>query len=432
MNRPPWSSPVRGRLLPILVAVATLLAVVGAAIAVLTGEAAAREHLDRAETLLFETPFAEAPTVDALPAAVALGALGEAREAGLPSGERPRYRGLRAFALTLDHLRRGELVFAADQLEQAERLLGDDRSLLQVVRLELALATAAAGEAGSSLAAPTLVGTPAPSPVLEAARAAFPDDPRLLLAGADADLDAGRLDAAGRALDRLEELVSADPAARALLDNRRGLLAEARGHEAVARSAYRRALDADGTQVDAHINLGRLALDEGELASAGDHFEAALRSEPTAGGALFGRGLVALAEGRVDAAERDFLEAAVSAPEDAAIRLALGDVARRRGDASAALVAYREGLALDPADALGWLRLGNTLVEVGEAAEAVRAFERAVRLDPELAAAHNGLGVSRLAEGDVAQAREAFARARDLDPQDPAPRRNLARLGETG
>jgi len=418
-------------LLPILLGVAVVAAAGVATAALVAADAEARRLLDRADGLLHPA-FAEAPTLDGLDAASALGALEEARAQGLPPGTEARFRGLSDRARGIDHLRRGELVFARDSLE-ALRQQGSDGPLVRLLGVEVARAAEGegdrvspgahdggqgrGGQAGSGV-----------SEQLSAALDAYPDDPRLRLVAADVTLDAGDAAAADEALRRLAAVVPDAGPARAVVHNRRGLLWEARGDRARARAAYRRATQADPRQADARVNLGRLAMDAGDHPEALRWFAEVLVDEPTHPRALFGRGLAHLAAGRLDAAHHDFLEAAVGAPDDPEVRLALGDVARARGEVDRALVAYREAVALDEEDPVAWLRLGNALVEGKEPAAAAEAFAEALRRDPELAAAHNGLGVARMLAGDAPGARAAFVKAASLDPDDPNPRRNLARL----
>jgi tetratricopeptide (TPR) repeat protein len=61
---------------------------------------------------------------------------------------------------------------------------------------------------------------------------------------------------------------------------------------AEARSAYRRALEADDRHADAHLNLGRLLHEAGDLLGAEQHYRRALELEPDEATAAFNLGVV--------------------------------------------------------------------------------------------------------------------------------------------
>lgn len=89
----------------------------------------------------------------------------------------------------------------------------------------------------------------------------------------------GDLDQAERCLD--EALAAAaDDRERAVVHNKRALVALARGDRAAARTAVEAALAAHEACVPAIVNAGNLLLEDGDLAGAIARFERAIRLDP--------------------------------------------------------------------------------------------------------------------------------------------------------
>lgn len=105
-----------------------------------------------------------------------------------------------------------------------------------------------------------------------------------------------------------------------------------------AKTAYRRALEADPAHPDAHLNLGRLLHEEGSLDEAEYHYRSALSADPESARAFFNLGV------------------------------ALED----RGSASAAREAYEAALRLDPDLAVAHFNLSRLYEAMGRENEALR------------------------------------------------------------
>lgn len=250
-----------------------------------------------------------------------------------------------------------------------------------------------------------------------------------------------------------------------------GAAALARGDEASARDSFRRALDADPDNVDAHTYLGVLADRGGDLREAERHFAAAATNAPFSASARnnFGAILVRLGRPQLAAAQfeaslkldpdqpnalvnlaqirfasggpedlrasRALFERAMRVAPDAEIARALVVISLRLGEKEKAAAGYRDyagrvsaarpastaprpSAAAPAASAASRAELGEALLEAGVFAEATEELNAALSLDPSNAEAVTALGRAYLKRGDVRAAGRTLeaAVARGLDP----------------
>lgn len=217
---------------------------------------------------------------------------------------------------------------------------------------------------------------------LAAARAAAPDDPRVLLAVAEERL----------ALERPQEAVR-------LLE---GALAAAPGWVR-GRAELAAALDRAG--LGARSVALRLAL--GDL------------TPPTLP-AVVAAAAAARRLGRLERAAGLLRTALALKLDDEGARASLVQLLVARGDVDGAAALHAEALRLDPSDVGLRLRLADLLAANGRLEEAEVAWAAALALCPEEADAWERRGRSRLRAGRRAEALADLARALELRPQDPA------------
>jgi protein O-GlcNAc transferase len=220
-------------------------------------------------------------------------------------------------------------------------------------------------------------------------------DPAGLLAAADADRSAGRLDTAVAGYRHVLALVPGHGAALA------GLFAalDALGtpgspEEAVARS----------NRAEALRRQGRLDLAEAEHRKA-------LEWLPEFGGIRFNYGVLLHARGRTADAAEQYRAAVRLMPAFAPAHSNLGAVLKEMGGHAEAVGALREAVRLAPDLLAAWLNLGAVLKELGDAAGAARGFRSALALDPARAEAHANLAQLCREAGDLPGAVAAFGRA---------------------
>ncbi len=216
---------------------------------------------------------------------------------------------------------------------------------------------------------------------LEAARAAAPEDPRVLLAVARDELDQGRAFEAARILARV---VRAAPG------------------WAAARAALVRAYDRAGMEARAMRTAREAA--------------AAFPTSPAAVGEA-ARAARRLA--RLDEATQLLRKLLALRFDDPSARGTLAQLLIDRGDLDGFAGLVRESLRLDPSDVSARLRLADVLAANGRADEAEDLYAGALRIAPEEADGWERRGRARLAAGRAKEAAQDLQRALELRPQNP-------------
>ncbi|HYD67760.1 tetratricopeptide repeat protein [Azospirillum sp.] len=216
-----------------------------------------------------------------------------------------------------------------------------------------------------------------------------------LLAAADADRRAGRLDAAVAGYRRVLALAPGQGMALAgLFAALDALDRPGAPEEAVARS----------NRAEALRRQGQLDLAEAE-------HRAALAWLPDFGGVRFNYAVLLHARGRTAEAAEQYRAAVRLMPAFAPAHSNLGAVLKELGRHGEALGALREAVRLAPDLLAAWLNLGAVLKELGDPAGAATGFRAALALNPALAEAHANLGQLCREAGDPPAAAAAFERA---------------------
>lgn len=146
---------------------------------------------------------------------------------------------------------------------------------------------------------------------------------------------------------------------------------------------FRRALELDPRDSDAHVGVGCAASELGEQRPARRSLDRALEVYPENRNGLVNRAIL-----------RD-----------------------RTGDPKGALEDYDRALAIAPGDSRAMAHRGAVRMELADLRGALRDFEKALALDPDCAPAYEGRGRCRLAARDLDGAGADLERALELDPR---------------
>jgi predicted TPR repeat methyltransferase len=250
-----------------------------------------------------------------------------------------------------------------------------------------------------------------------------------------------------------------------LFDEAESLHRAGRLEEALA--AYRRVLDEDPHNADAHNMLGNALADQQHWREAAESYRRALAIEPQKAAAHYNLGNALSALGLLDEAAACYRQALEIRPQHAASRFNLGNVLYDLARWEEAAVCYRRALEADPehpdpdaafnlARALqrsgrvneavafyqqairgqprfqeAYAALGTALLECGRLREALLWHRRAVELEPDAAAAHFYLGRTLLTMLRWDDAEAAFRRVLELDPRSGEAYRALGHVLET-
>lgn len=116
-----------------------------------------------------------------------------------------------------------------------------------------------------------------------------------------------------------------------------GCAREDEGDRDGAIAAYKRALAADESHVDAHINLGRMLHERGDTPLAVGHYQRALELRPGDSIAAFNLGVALEDQERLDEAASAYLQAVSADPRSADAHYNLAGVYERMGDRAGAI-----------------------------------------------------------------------------------------------
>jgi tetratricopeptide (TPR) repeat protein len=206
----------------------------------------------------------------------------------------------------------------------------------------------------------------------------------------------------------------------------RAAAAEARGRAGAAAADWRRVLEADPANPEAHAGLARLARASGDAASARSHAEAALAAAPGYVPALAVVAGLARDAGDTAGAARAWGEAAAAGPRDRELRVAYAKALADVGDRTGAVRQWTAAADLgESAEVL--LGLAAAGRAAGDAPTEASALERLGRVAP-TGARWLRLGELRAGAGDLAGAEEAYRRALALEPESAGAQLGLGRV----
>jgi len=178
------------------------------------------------------------------------------------------------------------------------------------------------------------------------------------------------------------------------------------------------------------VELGNQLLAEGRLDDAEHAFRLALEAQSSSIEAASGLGRVEVQRGHYTEALPLLERATRASGQMVSTFRALGDAYAATGDFERAAVSYRQAVALAPEDVEGRLLLGRMLTEAGDLNEAEEVLTRALRMTREdskqLAHAHAELGEVYCRQGKSPEAMASFYKAAELNPGDLEITRGLA------
>jgi tetratricopeptide (TPR) repeat protein len=191
-----------------------------------------------------------------------------------------------------------------------------------------------------------------------------------------------------------------------------------RGRYQESAAEWKKVLELDSDDEQAHRNLGTVLLMTGQREESGVHFRkaselklrAAVEADPSSARGFNDLGVVLMQTGRVEEAVAQFEKAAALNADFAAARSNLGAALVRLGRLDEAFRELRKALELDARYAPAHYNLGLVLSRRDDAEGAIREWRSALELDPKYAEAHHSLGDALYAQGRTA---EALARWRD-------------------
>ncbi len=188
------------------------------------------------------------------------------------------------------------------------------------------------------------------------------------------------------------------------------------GHFQPAESLYRKILQKDPRNSDAHHLLGLIAHHFQNYPVAIQLIQQAISLNSKIPDFHSNLGLVFADSGQLDQATQCFQHALTLSPQDANLYHHLGNVLYKQRQFDQAVSYYQKAISLNPHDAKFHNNLGNVFSTLERFDEAVASFQRAVTLQPDFAEAYNNLGATFQEMGKIDQALACFQRAVQLKP----------------
>lgn len=309
--------------------------------------------------------------------------------------------------------RRAELVLAEIFLQQKD-FKG------AAAQLDTILAVRPSGEAAMSRAeaARGLSDEPGERAALEKALEKVPGHPRARLWQARLDVAAGKMEEAEKTLTALlapGEVKNLETTEEALGHHLLGDIHLSRKEISEASQEYTKAADQDPSNAKHRSAAAQILLRRHQWAEAVVAYDKALEKAPADVQLLTGSARALIETASFQKANSKVEEARKAAPKDPTVAVVAGDLQvalQHYGDAHKA---YGEALKLDEKNVAALVAEGNLYLVEGKPEEAQHSIEKAVAADPNDASAQTAMGIYRLGADQPKEAREAFEAAIKLD-----------------
>jgi protein O-GlcNAc transferase len=200
---------------------------------------------------------------------------------------------------------------------------------------------------------------------------------------------------------------------------------EDRGHLDDRVAGYRRTLETNPHDVEAHTNLGNELKNLGQLDAAVASYRSALEINSDFAIAHYNLAVVLCDLGKSDDAIAHYRRALEIQPEFAEAHGNLGNILKDLGRLEDAVTSYRRALEIRPSYAEAHYNLGNALNDLGRSADAAASYGRALVFRPDFAEAHSNLGNALRDLGRLDDAVLSYWRALEINEHYPEAHFNL-------
>jgi tetratricopeptide (TPR) repeat protein len=146
-------------------------------------------------------------------------------------------------------------------------------------------------------------------------------------------------------------------------------------------AAFKKAAEADGTNSEAHLRLGKMLLEAGSAEGAREEALQVLTSAGNNNDALALLGAAWAAADNPAMAKAVYQRVLKSDPKQVKVAVALADIYNEEDDREEARGVLQNAAAAQPSSALPWLALGRLEEEEGNGAQAEKAYRRAVAVE---------------------------------------------------
>jgi len=189
------------------------------------------------------------------------------------------------------------------------------------------------------------------------------------------------------------------------------------GRDDDALVGYRRLIEVDPKNAQAHQQAAQVLVDQGKLEAAETELNRALALQPAMAAARNTLGALRLKQGDASGGEREIRAALEQKPDLRLAHFNLAVAAEQRGDLNAAIAEYKKEIELHPRSFMAQFNLGKAYEQIGSVNEQREAFQAAIASNPDFAEGHLFLAKLCLDEGRLEEAIDLARRGITLKPQ---------------
>ncbi len=188
------------------------------------------------------------------------------------------------------------------------------------------------------------------------------------------------------------------------------------GNLSQAITAYRKAVQVDPYNKNAHLNLGGYLAQTGKLKEAMEEYVKAMQIDPMSAPAHYGLGLV-MQKGRQPEEAIKLYKRALELDGRSVIAYnLLGRALKDSGKRQEAMEQFRKAIDIDPKSADSHHNLGMALANARNATEAINEYKKAIEINPRLTVAYCNLGLALEYLGNFSEAMKQYSKVLEIEP----------------
>ncbi len=196
---------------------------------------------------------------------------------------------------------------------------------------------------------------------------------------------------------------------------------------------YKKAVELDPNDSDAHVNLGAALFNQKNLDGAIAEYKKAIELDPTNSATHNRLGTALFNQKNFDRAIAEYKKAIELDPTNSATHNRLGTALFNQKNFDRAIAEFKKAIELDPNNSDAYYNLGLAFVNQENFDGAIAEFKKAIELDPNNSDAHGNLGVALFNQKNIDGAIAEFKKAIELDPNNSNAHDNLgAAAGNLG
>ena len=180
-------------------------------------------------------------------------------------------------------------------------------------------------------------------------------------------------------------------------------------------AAYRKAIQINPKYYYAHNGLGNALYYQKKLEEAIAAYQKAIKIDSSNPDAYVNLGNALEAQNKLDEAIAAYRKAIQLNPKEADTYYSLGNALKAQNKLDEAIAAYRKVIQLNPKEADTYYSLGIALYAQNKLDEAIATYRKAIQLNPKDAYAYNRLGLFFQEQGKLKEATEQFKKSIALD-----------------